>query len=71
LTGLEKLEGFVGTPHFNDPFSEEDYVANEASRFRDHFASQIALRRLLVDFHNTLSQGTFATQRRVASGHNI
>ncbi|KAL2261950.1 hypothetical protein VTK26DRAFT_2932 [Humicola hyalothermophila] len=58
LTGLEKLESIVGLPDFSGPFTEEDYISNQESHFQEHFASQIVLRRLLVDFHGSLSQGT-------------
>ncbi|ROT39814.1 hypothetical protein SODALDRAFT_274260 [Sodiomyces alkalinus F11] len=54
LTGLEKLEETVGLPDFSGPFCEEDYLGNQQSRFQEHFASQIVLRRLCVGFHNTL-----------------
>lgn len=57
LTGLEKMENVVGLPDFSSPFSEEDYISNQKSYFQEHFASQIVLRRLLVDFHGILSQG--------------
>ncbi|KAI1499637.1 hypothetical protein F5X99DRAFT_389018 [Biscogniauxia marginata] len=55
LTGLDKLEEIVGLPDFSGSFTEEDYVANQASHFQEHFASQIVLRRLSVEFHTTLS----------------
>ncbi|KAI1634350.1 hypothetical protein F4809DRAFT_643573 [Biscogniauxia mediterranea] len=55
LTGLDKLEEMVGLPDFSGSFTEEDYVANQASHFQEHFASQIVLRRLSVEFHTTLS----------------
>lgn len=58
LTGLEKLEAVVGLPDFSGPFSDEDYIGNQESHFQEHFASQIILRRLLVDFHNVLNQDT-------------
>ncbi|KAI0017415.1 hypothetical protein F4780DRAFT_755800 [Xylariomycetidae sp. FL0641] len=56
LTGLDKLEELVGLPDFSGSFSEEDYLANQAAHFQEHFASEIVLRRLLVEFHNTLSR---------------
>lgn len=56
-TGLDKLESLVGLPDFSGSFSEEDYVGNQASHFQEHFASQIVLRRLSVEFHTTLSNG--------------
>lgn len=56
LTGLEKLESLVGLPDFSaGSFSEDDYAGNQTSHFREHFASQIVLRRLSVEFHTTLS----------------
>lgn len=58
LTGLEKMEAVVGLPDFSGPFSDEDYICNQESHFQEHFASQIVLRRLLVDFHAVLRQGT-------------
>ncbi|KAI2616983.1 hypothetical protein GGS26DRAFT_603302 [Hypomontagnella submonticulosa] len=54
-TGLDKLESLVGLPDFSGSFSEEDYVGNQASHFQEHFASQIVLRRLSVEFHTTLT----------------
>ncbi|KAK4103041.1 hypothetical protein N658DRAFT_422348 [Parathielavia hyrcaniae] len=57
LTGLDKLESAVGLPDFSGPFSQEDYICNQESHFQEHFASQIVMRRLLVGFHGTLSQG--------------
>jgi hypothetical protein len=58
LTGLEKLETVVGLPDFSGPFSDEDYIGNQESHFQEHFASQIVLRRLVVEFHSVLNQGT-------------
>ncbi|KAL2024199.1 hypothetical protein VTK56DRAFT_9355 [Thermocarpiscus australiensis] len=60
LTPLEKMESVVGLPDFSGPFSEDDYIINQESHFQEHFASQIVLRRLLVDFHGILSQSTTA-----------
>ncbi|KAI1373661.1 hypothetical protein F4677DRAFT_428776 [Hypoxylon crocopeplum] len=54
-TGLDKLEALVGLPDFSGSFSEEDYIGNQASHFQEHFASQIVLRRLSVEFHTTLT----------------
>ncbi|XXG99021.1 hypothetical protein Hte_005355 [Hypoxylon texense] len=54
-TGLDKLEALVGLPDFSGSFSEEDYLGNQASHFQEHFASQIVLRRLSVEFHTTLT----------------
>ncbi|KAI6087819.1 hypothetical protein F4821DRAFT_99964 [Hypoxylon rubiginosum] len=54
-TGLDKLETLVGLPDFSGSFSEEDYLGNQASHFQEHFASQIVLRRLSVEFHTTLT----------------
>jgi len=51
------MESVVEFPSFNSgPFCEEDYVANRESHYQEHFASQIVLRRFLVDFHGVLSQ---------------
>jgi hypothetical protein len=58
LTGLEKLEVVVGLPDFSGPFSDEDYISNQESHFQEHFASQIVLRRLLIEFHSVLNHGT-------------
>jgi hypothetical protein len=58
LTGLDKLEELVGLPDFScGSFSEEDYAGNQTSHFQEHFASQIVLRRLSVEFHATLTTG--------------
>ncbi|SPQ19261.1 edcc0b2d-fe98-43bb-93e0-629f6b3950e8 [Thermothielavioides terrestris] len=61
LTGLDKMESVVGLPDFSAPFSDEDYISNQESHFQEHFASQIVLRRLLVDFHGVLSQSGSAS----------
>ena len=64
LTGLDKLEGLVGLPDFSaGSFSEDDYAGNQTSHFREHFASQIVLRRLSVEFHKTLSNGMLCRHR--------
>ncbi|KAM7221575.1 hypothetical protein V8F06_002966 [Rhypophila decipiens] len=55
-TGLEKMESLVGLPDFSGPFCEDDYVANQESHYQEHSASQIVLRRILVEFHGVLSQ---------------
>lgn len=63
LTGLEALEDVVGLPDLNDSFlntdylDNTDYLENQESHFQEHFASQIALRRLSVQFHNMLRNG--------------
>ncbi|KAL1904901.1 hypothetical protein Sste5344_009428, partial [Sporothrix stenoceras] len=46
LTGLDRYEDLVGLPSFSGPYSQDDYLANQASHFQEHFASQIVLRRL-------------------------
>ena len=56
-TGLEKFEDLVGLPDFSDPYSEEDYVGNQSTHYQEHFASQIVLRRLSVEFNKTLNTG--------------
>ncbi|KXJ92458.1 hypothetical protein Micbo1qcDRAFT_162745 [Microdochium bolleyi] len=53
-TGLEKFEDLVGLPDFSGPYSEEDYIGNQSSHYQEHFASQIVLRRLSVEFNKTL-----------------
>ncbi|KAK4131703.1 hypothetical protein BT67DRAFT_387270 [Trichocladium antarcticum] len=57
LTGLERMEPVVGLPDFSGPYSEDDYLSNQESHFQEHFASQIVLRRLVVDFHGVLTHG--------------
>ncbi len=59
LTGLDKLEEVVGVPDFSGAYSQDDYLANQTSHFQEHFASQIALRRLSMEFHNLLTNGKF------------
>ncbi|ORY56702.1 uncharacterized protein BCR38DRAFT_355777 [Pseudomassariella vexata] len=55
-TGLDKFEDRVGLPVFSSgTFSEEDYMCNQASHYKEHFASQTVLRRLSVEFHATLN----------------
>lgn len=56
-TGLDKYEDMVGLPDFSGSISEEDYVGNQASHFQEHFASQIVLRRLSMEFNTTLNNG--------------
>ena len=56
LTGLEKMENVVSLPDFSTCFSDDDYISNQETQYQEHFASQIALRRLLVEFHGTLSR---------------
>ncbi|TAQ89561.1 hypothetical protein B7494_g2138 [Chlorociboria aeruginascens] len=46
-TGIIDLEGRVGLPTFNSPFCESDDRGNQTSHFEAHYASQLALRRLL------------------------
>jgi hypothetical protein len=58
LTGLEKFEETMGLPDFSGPITDEDYICNQASHFHEHFASQIVLRRLSVNFHSVLNKGT-------------
>lgn len=53
------MESIVGLPNFSGPYTEEDHLSNQESHFQEHFASQIVLRRLLVDFHSALNQGEF------------
>ncbi|KAH6628041.1 hypothetical protein F5144DRAFT_577781 [Chaetomium tenue] len=55
LTGLERMESIVGLPDFSGPYIEDDHLSNQQSHFQEHFASQIVLRRLLVDFHHALN----------------
>ncbi|EAQ89365.1 hypothetical protein CHGG_05984 [Chaetomium globosum CBS 148.51] len=55
LTGLERMESTVGLPDFSGPYMEDDHLSNQESHFQEHFASQIVLRRLLVDFHGALN----------------
>ena len=57
LTGLDKYEDIVGLPNFSGPYSQDDYLANQASHYQEHFASQIALRRLSSEFHRALTTG--------------
>ncbi|KAL9574724.1 hypothetical protein ACKAV7_001136 [Fusarium commune] len=56
LTGLEKLEETIGLPDFSGPMTDEDYIVNQQTHFHEHFASQIVLRRLSVNFHSVLSK---------------
>ncbi|KAH7170815.1 hypothetical protein EDB81DRAFT_180685 [Dactylonectria macrodidyma] len=55
LTGLEKLGETVGLPEFNGPITNDDYIGNQTSHFQDYFGSQIVLRRLCANSHNTLN----------------
>ncbi|KAK7969795.1 hypothetical protein PG988_008868 [Apiospora saccharicola] len=68
LTGLEKFDDMVGLPDFSaGSFSEEDYIGDQASHFQEHFASQIVLRRLLVEFHTTLTSAIGTAEARQSS----
>lgn len=58
LTGLEKLEETIGLPDFSGPMTDEDYIVNQQTHFHEHFASQIVLRRLSVNFHSVLNKST-------------
>jgi hypothetical protein len=51
------LEEVVGLPDFDDILLDAYYPENQDSHFKEHFASQVALRRLTVHFHNTLRNG--------------
>ncbi|KAE8440805.1 hypothetical protein EG329_006561 [Mollisiaceae sp. DMI_Dod_QoI] len=53
-TGIASLEDRVGMPSFNTPFCEADHRGNQSSHFEAHYASQIALRRLCAEIHNSL-----------------
>lgn len=63
--GLEKFEELVGLPDFSGSYSEEDYVGNQSTHYQEHFASQIVLRRLSVEFNKTLNNGMAATTRLI------
>jgi hypothetical protein len=56
---LEKFEEMVGLVDFGSSFCQEDYIANQASHFQEHFLSQIVLRKLAVNFHAALQAGEF------------
>jgi hypothetical protein len=58
-SGLEKLEKVVGLPDFSDSLAEEDYLGNQSTHFQEHFASQIVLRRLMIELHTDMSQGQY------------
>jgi hypothetical protein len=62
LTGLEKLEETIGLPDFSGPMADEDYIVNQQTHFHEHFASQIVLRRLSVNFHSVLNKSTSKEQ---------
>ncbi|KAF7544531.1 hypothetical protein G7Z17_g9877 [Cylindrodendrum hubeiense] len=55
MTGLEKMGDAVGLPDFSGPITNDDYIGNQTSYFQEHFASQIVLRQLSTNFHNTLN----------------
>ncbi|KAK3498664.1 hypothetical protein B0T13DRAFT_272890 [Neurospora crassa] len=61
LTGLEKMENVVSLPDFSTSLTDYDYVSNQETQYQEHFASQIALRRLLVEFHATLNRPPYNT----------
>jgi hypothetical protein len=53
-TGIFSLADHVGIPSFGSPFCEEDHRANQFSHFEAHYASQVALRRLCADMHQSI-----------------
>lgn len=55
LTGIIGLEDRISMPNFNGPFCEADHRGNQASHFEHHYASQVALRRLCANLHNTIN----------------
>ncbi|KIM92729.1 hypothetical protein OIDMADRAFT_173807 [Oidiodendron maius Zn] len=54
-TGITGLEDRVGIPNFNSPFCQADHHANRFSHFEAHYASQVALRRLCADLHQSIN----------------
>lgn len=60
-TGLNRYENRVPVPDFSDGLTAEDHVANQASHFQEHFASQIVLRRLSTEFHAVLGKISTST----------
>ncbi|CAK7271911.1 hypothetical protein SEPCBS119000_004849 [Sporothrix epigloea] len=60
-TGLDRFEDLVGLPSFSGPCSQDDYLANQASHFQEHFASQIVLLRLCVAFHASATSPSFSS----------
>ncbi|CAK7565431.1 MAG: hypothetical protein SEPTF4163_003348 [Sporothrix epigloea] len=69
MTGLDRFEDLVGLPSFSGPCSQDDYLANQASHFQEHFASQIVLRRLCVAFHNSATSPSFSLSLPAAIQH--
>ncbi|CZR50703.1 related to acetate regulatory DNA binding protein FacB [Phialocephala subalpina] len=53
-TGISSLEDRVGMSSFGTTFCEADHRGNQSSHFEAHYASQIALRRLCAEIHNSL-----------------
>lgn len=64
-TGLNAYEGRVPVPDFGGGFAGEDHVANQTSRFQEHYASQIVLRRLATEFHTVLTGVPLSTGARI------
>lgn len=56
-TGISSLEDRVGMSSFGTTFCEADHRGNQSSHFEAHYASQIALRRLCAEIHNSLYDG--------------
>lgn len=60
-TGIANLEDRVGMASFDAPFCEADDRGAQSSHFEEHYASQIALRRLCAEIHNSLYDGKSTT----------
>lgn len=63
MSGLDKYETLVRVPDFGGPVLQEDHT----SHFQEHFASQIALRRLSADFNNVLSSVSTSPASSISS----
>jgi hypothetical protein len=71
LTGLIGLEDQVGIPSFNTPFCEADLLGNQSSHYEAHYASQVALRRLCANLHQTLNESKLTFSPFVSQSYFI
>jgi hypothetical protein len=70
-TGIIGLEDRVGIPSFNSPICETDHHGNQSSHFKAYYASQVALRRLCANLHNSINDFTANTDAPSLSNEDL
>jgi hypothetical protein len=70
-TGIIGLEDRVGIPGFNSPFCEADHRGNQSSHFEAYYASQVALRRLCANLHNSINDSMTNTDAPALSNEDL